>query len=133
MKTTARIGLLAFCIASGCSEKEPPPPPNRVAVVPRPAPASVKPAPAPAPAPAPVAPAASPVATVTAPAQPREQPMDLGSLDSILDNYGAQHDRVPKSLEEMVALKLIPRMPTPPPGKRYVIDQQKRRIRIVDR
>lgn len=63
--------------------------------------------------------------------QERRANLDVENLNAILDTYITAHDRVPKSVEEMVALKLIPRAPVPPPGKRYVIDQVRRTISEV--
>ena len=55
------------------------------------------------------------------------------SLNSVLRDYYDAESRVPKDLEEMVQLKLIPRVPTPPPGKKYVIDATKRRVVLVSK
>jgi len=55
--------------------------------------------------------------------------MDLNSLDSILQDYANASGRVPKTFQEMVDLKLIPRVPQPPAGKQWVIDPVQIRIK----
>jgi hypothetical protein len=65
---------------------------------------------------------------VGAAASPREQPMDIGSLNTVLRNYIGATDKVPKSIEEMVKLKLLPRMPSAPPGKKLVLDTRRQEI-----
>lgn len=59
--------------------------------------------------------------------------MDVESLNTILGNYIVATDKVPKSFEEMVKLKLLPRVPTPPPGKKYIIDQVSHKVKVVNK
>jgi hypothetical protein len=118
---------LVFCLGFfGCGKKPTPPEP---AVVPSaPAAVSIQAENAPPPPP----PVSSPDGTPApeAPQGPREVPMDVESLNTILGNYIVATDKVPKSFEEMVKLKLIPRVPTPPPGKKYVIDPVSLKVEV---
>jgi hypothetical protein len=45
--------------------------------------------------------------------------------DALQNYYYATAGQVPESLEAMVRLKLIARIPTPPKGKKYVLDRKK--------
>ena len=54
--------------------------------------------------------------------------MDVESLNTVLGDYIASKDRIPKNLEEMVRLKLIPHVPKPPPGYKYEIDQVRGKV-----
>lgn len=38
----------------------------------------------------------------------------------------------PKDLNVLVDMKLLPNLPPPPPGKRYVIDRQAVRVSLAD-
>ena len=50
------------------------------------------------------------------------------TLNDFLGDYIKQHKRVPKDINEMVALKLITSIPTLPGGKKWVINQQTGKI-----
>jgi hypothetical protein len=63
-----------------------------------------------------------------APSTARVQPMDVESLNTIIGDYIASKDRIPKDFAEMVRLKLIPRVPTAPPGFTYEIDQVRGKV-----
>jgi hypothetical protein len=66
------------------------------------------------------------------PANMQDVSLDLESLNIILDNYYTAYEKVPKDINDMIRLKLIKRAPTPPPGKKYVIDPKKHKINVVD-
>ncbi|MBI3874547.1 MAG: hypothetical protein HY300_00955 [Verrucomicrobia bacterium] len=53
-------------------------------------------------------------------------------MNSILSDYMSESRKTPKDMEEMVRLKLIRAIPAAPPGKKYVLDQNKRRVILVD-
>ena len=59
--------------------------------------------------------------------------MDLDSLNTLLNRYVTATERVPKTIEEMVKLKIIPRVPPAPAGQKYVIDPRKIEIRLVNK
>jgi hypothetical protein len=59
---------------------------------------------------------------------PRVQPMDVESLNTVISDYMAAKERIPKDFAEMVRLKLIPHVPKPPPGYKYEIDQVRGKI-----
>jgi hypothetical protein len=48
----------------------------------------------------------------------------LGELTQMVRNYAATTRSVPKSLDDLVAAKLLPKAPTPPAGKRFVISDK---------
>lgn len=51
-------------------------------------------------------------------------------MNMLLGEYVAEHKRIPKDVNEMVAWKIISKVPPPPAGKRYVIDQSNGRISL---
>lgn len=48
----------------------------------------------------------------------------LGELTQMVRNYAATTRSVPKSLDDLVAAKLLPKVPAPPPGKRFIISDK---------
>jgi hypothetical protein len=48
----------------------------------------------------------------------------LAELTQAVRKYGAEKQRVPKDLNELVAAGYLPGVPTAPPGKKYAIDQR---------
>jgi len=54
-------------------------------------------------------------------------------LNAILGDYIDAYNRVPKDLDELVRLKLIPRIPDPPAGKKYKINQSTHQVVLVSR
>ncbi|MFA6546585.1 MAG: hypothetical protein WCS99_19370 [Limisphaerales bacterium] len=70
------------------------------------------------------APAASTAPDEAAP--PPYVPMPaLLELDAQVANFITQFRRVPDNLEELVRMKVIPRLPQPPPGKRFQLVKDK--------
>lgn len=53
----------------------------------------------------------------------------LGALTQALRKYSAEKQRVPATLNEVVAAGYVQTLPQPPPGKRFVIDT--RRVAVV--
>jgi hypothetical protein len=105
--------------------------------------------PAPAPAAAPVsvappdAPAPAPPSAETPPAAdagdalaqaPNLSPMDYSNasgLTLMVQQYADTHGRVPKDLSELVAAKMLLKVPVPPPGTKYVIDPKRKMVVVV--
>jgi hypothetical protein len=65
------------------------------------------------------------------PAEVQNLGKDEEALNSLVEEFYTAHDRLPKSIDEMVQMKFIQKAPTPPPGKRYVIDPKKFKIVLV--
>ena len=59
--------------------------------------------------------------------------LGLGSLNNALQDFLAAFDRPAKQLDELVQAKMIPRLPTPPVGKKYSIDTRKNKIILVNK
>jgi len=129
MKSIILARLIIFiALLAGCGKNETPPsaepPPAKPAI-------SVEPA-----AEAPPA-----IAEATAPkeAEPKEQtepvsPMaysDAAGLSLKVSEFYDKNGRVPKDLNELVTAKMLLRLPTPPPGMRYVIDAKNRSVLLV--
>jgi len=56
----------------------------------------------------------------------------LHTLNMFLLEYQAGGGRVPATVDEMVSLKIVPKIPPPPSGKRFEVDQQKAMISFAD-
>ena len=48
--------------------------------------------------------------------------VDTVSLDQAIQQFGVDHGRNPKDLNELVELKYIPKLPQPPYGTKFVYD-----------
>ena len=48
----------------------------------------------------------------------------LAELTQVVRKYGAEKQRVPKDLNELVAAGYLPSVPTAPAGKKYAINKQ---------
>jgi hypothetical protein len=121
------LGCLTLLLAPlGCSKKPEPPP----AKAPGPAAVSVSAEPE--------APAAAketkpedaefPNPGLLKPGTINEDGVEVGAAaltDALQNYYYATAGQVPESLEHMIKLKIIGRIPTPPPGKKYVLDRKK--------
>ncbi len=122
---------VAFC---GCGKKQPAPDtqkPLPSASVNEPSTPASTPAPAGTPqavAPPPAAPSAQPVTPAVIPATSNAEAA-LGDLTQALRKYAAEKQRVPASINEVVAAGYIQNLPQPPAGKRYVIDAK--RVAVV--
>lgn len=69
-------------------------------------------------------PAAAAPAPDTAPTDEAALNELLGQLTQVARKFAAEQQRVPQSLEELVARGYLSRVPTPPPGRAFVINQQ---------
>ena len=52
-------------------------------------------------------------------------------ISMIVEQFYEKNGRVPKDLNELVAAKMLLKVPAAPPGMRYVIDAQSRRVAVV--
>ena len=115
MKKLFGTALLTATILAGCQKETP-----------APAPAPVAPAPAPA--------AAEPGASAVL-APPREPtPMEQSQASYLtlqVQEFAAKNGRVPNDLAELVTAKMLPKVPNPPAGMKYVIDATNRQVRLV--
>jgi hypothetical protein len=125
---TLTAALVSTSLLIGCGKKTPketaPPPPAEAS------------APQTEPAPPPPGEAtAAPAEATEGPAQASNlNPMDYSNasgLTLMVQEYYGKHGRVPKDLNELVAAKMLLKVPTPPPGTKYVIDAKRRQVVIV--
>lgn len=72
-----------------------------------------------------------PAASSTAPAAP-SLPVTLPQVTQALQTYMQVNSDFPKDLNVLVNMKLLPNLPPPPPGKRYVIDRKDVRVSLAD-
>lgn len=56
----------------------------------------------------------------------------LHTINMFLLEYQANGGRIPATVEEMVSLKIVPKIPPPPIGKRFEVDQQRAVITFAD-
>lgn len=56
----------------------------------------------------------------------------LHTINMFLLEYQAGGGRIPATVEELVQQKIVPKLPSPPAGKRFEIDQQKAVISLAD-
>jgi hypothetical protein len=92
------LSLIAFTLTFGCGQK-----------------AADKPASAPTTAPA-----------EATPGERADLSATLNRLTQSLRKFSAEHQRVPKSLDELVTAGYLTELPAAPPGKKYVFDDQLR-------
>lgn len=59
--------------------------------------------------------------------------LQLQVLDELLQAWVMSQNSVPKDLEELVRAKMLSKLPTPPPGKRFAIDQKAAQVVLVNR
>ncbi|MGV3757886.1 MAG: hypothetical protein ACO1QS_21090 [Verrucomicrobiota bacterium] len=57
----------------------------------------------------------------------------LHTLNMFLIEYQASGGQIPATIEEMVAKKIIPKIPPAPTGKRFEVDQQKAMVTFADK
>lgn len=57
--------------------------------------------------------------------------LDVASINQAIQMFQVQEDRLPKSLEELVQMKYLPKMPEAPRGKKIVYDANAGTIKIV--
>lgn len=57
--------------------------------------------------------------------------VDVASINKAIQNFQVSEDRLPKSLEELVQMKYLPKMPEAPRGKKIVYDANAGTVKIV--
>lgn len=55
---------------------------------------------------------------------------DLHNLTRLAQRYAVEQQQVPKDLDQLVALKYLDGLPTPPSGRRFVIDRTTVQVRL---
>jgi Fic family protein len=58
--------------------------------------------------------------------------LQLQVLDELLQAWVMSQSTVPKDLEELVRAKMLAKLPTPPPGKKFAVDQKTARAVLVN-
>lgn len=75
-------------------------------------------------------------ATVEAPAPANTEAADnaalLGQLTQTLRKFSAEKQRVPKTLQELTAAGYLPALPAAPAGKKFVINEKKVEVELVN-
>lgn len=56
----------------------------------------------------------------------------LKTLTDLLNGWAMSKNSVPTNVEDFVKVKMISRLPTPPPGKRLAIDRKAIKVVLVD-
>ncbi len=69
--------------------------------------------------------------TITKGEQKAVKTVDTASLDQAIQLFSVDHGRFPKDLNELVAEKYIPIVPTPPYGTKLDYDATAGRVKIV--
>jgi len=67
-----------------------------------------------------------------APAAPPNPEVDLKALNEAARAYTMGQLKDPASLEDLVKEGFIKRLPTPPPGKKYVLDTKKATVSLAN-
>ena len=67
-----------------------------------------------------------------APAAPSNPEADLKALNAAVVAYAMGQLKEPATLDDLVKTRFIKRLPTPPPGKKYVLDAKKSSVLLVD-
>lgn len=122
--TSIVVGGVLFC---GCGKKVEVPKP---AVSRAPTPKSSNAVEFAAPPPPPLTPSAvEPTAGTELPVNSK---IDLEFLNDTLRDFVKQENRFPRSLEEFIKTKRATRLPKAPPGKKYVLDTNRKMVVMVN-
>lgn len=131
MKLTITCCLLAALLAVGCRKKTTPADPSTQAT-PSTAPAAPKGEFTPAPA----VPANSPAAKAHSEMDQKlasgNVQLQLQVLDELLQAWVMSQNSIPKDLQALVGAKMLTKVPTPPPGKRFAVDQKTGRVVLLN-
>lgn len=60
-----------------------------------------------------------------------ERTIDLAALKQAIQMFQVEEGRWPRDLNELVTAKLIPQIPTPPPGMKLVYDPATGEVKMV--
>jgi len=136
MKLIIICCLLAALVSVGCRRKTPQADPGTPA-------ATSQPAGSPAPAapkgeftPAPAVPVDSPAAKAHSEMDQKlasgNVQLQLQVLDELLQAWVMSQNSIPKDLQALVGAKMLTKVPTPPPGKRFAVDQKTGRVVLLN-
>lgn len=67
-----------------------------------------------------------------APAAPANPEVDLKALNEAVQAFALGQLKDPATLEDLVKAGFMKRLPSPPPGKKYVLDAKKSAVLLVD-
>ena len=67
-----------------------------------------------------------------APAAPPNPEADLKTLNAAVVAHAMGQLKEPDTLDDLVKTGFIKRLPTPPPGKKYVLDAKKSAVLLLD-
>lgn len=131
MKLAITCCLLAILISVGCRKKTTPTD-SKTAATPSDVPAAPKGEFTPAPA----VPADSPSAKAHSEMDQKlasgNVQLQLQVLDELVQAWVMSQNSIPKNLEVLVQAKMLAKLPTPPPGKRFAVDQKTGRAVVVN-
>ena len=131
MKLAITCCLLSVILAVGCRKKTTPADSN-TAATPTAAPAAPKGEFTPAPA----VPADSPSAKAHTEMDQKlasgNVQLQLQVLDELVQAWVMSQNSIPKNLDALVQAKMLAKLPTPPPGKRFAVDQKTGRAVLVN-
>lgn len=136
MKLIIICCLLAALVSVSCRRKTPPADPGTPA-------ATSQPDGSPAPAapkgeftPAPAVPADSPAAKAHSEMDQKlasgNVQLQLQVLDELVQAWVMSQNSIPKDLQALVGAKMLTKVPTPPPGKRFAVDQKTGRVVLLN-
>ena len=56
--------------------------------------------------------------------------IDTVSLDQAIQNFSVEHGRYPKDLDELVQTKVLPKLPDPPHGMKFIYDANTGSVKV---
>jgi hypothetical protein len=128
------FSLCALMVLGACKPKpEPPPPTPAEPKAPPSGTVSLLPSSESSAPPPPSAEGAPVPAETTRTEPPPEENNVNETLTSVIRDFYDSSGRLPKDIQELVTLKLIPKMPEAPPGKKYELDPVKKRAILVNK
>lgn len=75
---------------------------------------------------------AAPEPAAPPPAKVLKEPT-LAELNAALEGFVTARGQLPATLEDLVKIGFVAKVPTPPPGQQFVIDRQNYRVVLVNR
>lgn len=58
--------------------------------------------------------------------------LQLQVLDELVQAWVMSQNSIPKDLQALVGAKMLTKVPTPPPGKRFAVDQKTGRVVLLN-
>ena len=136
LKRSLWLAVAAFIVCVGCRKKPAPADPGAPAVGSHPSANSVPAAPKGEFTPAPAVPADSPAAKAHSEIDQKlasgNVQLQLQVLDELLQAWVMSQNSIPKDLQALVGAKMLTKVPTPPPGKRFAVDQKTGRVVLLN-